>query len=227
MPRLQWVDDDGITLGEIEIGESLQGMNPIGQAAPRNKLAGVRQQLQQLAGNRFSKHAPLKKEIPSPYLDQKPMSILATGVITPAMYVVGAAYPTIPGRQRVYKDFKAEKIVITELVTATFTASGQANVVGYAKVPQAGDVLIMSGSSGVDPWFPTAVTPDAAIDAESFSSGALGVGVSLPTVQGGYDAVVTYIIMPTVLAAVAAPTGFTLSTLTVEVRMTLIGPSLR
>lgn len=221
---MAWLEDD-VHMGNVEIGESLRGM----QDRDHIGAAQLRAGLAQLAAGRFGGHAPLQKTLRSPYKDSSQIGISATGTFTWTSWS-GSALPTITGRSRVYKSFKPSKAVITELLTVTFTNSTKGATTVVAAVADAADVVLVSAFAGADNCFPNAPDESNGIAGPTFSPQALGVGISWPTINGGIDMTVGFALEQSVLYQAAAPSGYTSADITsvvVKVRMMLLGPSLR
>jgi hypothetical protein len=225
--------DDDIHLGNYsEIGESLRGMqdSSVGAAQALRQLRGA---LGTLAQNRFGAHAPVSKQMRSPYKDSTQIGILiTTGDITPSAWV-GSPLPTFSGLTRVYKSFKPTKAILTELVTLKFTnAGGGPDVILAKSVSDAADLVLVSAFSGADNCFPNAPTEANGISGPTFANNSLGNGISWPTLNGGIDMTVAFAIENTVQFSVATPppfnqTPYVLSTVNMRIRFNLLGPSLR
>ena len=219
---------DDVHMGNVEIGESNRGMqDTIG--ATQRALSSLRGNLAQLARGRFGAHAPVQKTLRSPYKDSSQIGISATGTFTPANWA-GSNLPTVSGTSRVYKSFKPEKAVITELLVVTFSNESLGAVTRAKGVTDAADVVLTSAFSGADNCFPNAPNEQNGIAGPTFSPTALGVGISWPTINGGIDMTVGFALESTVLYQIDPPSGYTVDDITsivVRLRMMLLGPSLR
>lgn len=227
---MSWNDDPTYMGGNTEIGESLSGMqrSRVG-AAPRARLQG---QLAQLAGNHFGGHAPLQKEIRSPFKDSTQMGVLVTGTVTPAQYTVDTnPIPILSGKSRAYQSFKPEKLIVTEIGIATFTnpSTGDAVKVAFS-VPDASDLVIVQAFSGNMNCFPNAPDETSGVSGAAFAYNALGNGISWPTINPGIDVSASVGVEETVLYRATPPDGFTTDELTsvkVKIRLNIFGPQLR
>jgi len=225
-----WHDDDYNVGNFSEIGESLRGMQDsyphVGAAAKIRQLQGA---LGQMAANRFAGHAPVSKQMRSPYKDSTQIGILvATGDLIPSQWS-GSSLPTFSGLTRVYKSFKPTKAILTELATFTFTSivPGPADIRIARSVQDAADLVLVQAFSGADNCFPNAPTEGNGISGPTFSNVSLGNGISWPTINGGIDMTVAFAIEESLLSQVAAPAGYQLSKVNCKLRFNLMGPSLR
>jgi hypothetical protein len=223
---MAWEDD--IRMGSFsEIGESLRGMQDthVGAAA----MQQLRGALGQLAQARFGAHAPVSKQMRSPYKDSTQIGISATGTFTLASWS-GSSLPTVSGLTRVYKSFKPTKAILTELVTTTFSNStlGATTVVNY--VPDASDLVLVQAFSGADNCFPNAPTEANGIAGPTFANNSLGNGISWPTINGGIDMTVGFAVEQSAAFIATPPAGYVQADITsvvVKLRFNLLGPSLR
>ena len=229
---MSW-DNDDVHFGSFsEIGESLRGMQDSHVGAAR-QIAQLKGALGQLAAGRFAGHAPVSKQMRSPYKDSTQIGILVdTGDIQAAVgnnpWLSAGAIPTYNGSTRVYKSFKPTKAILTELVTYTFVAtSGGAVTKTSSAVPNAADLVLVQAFAGADNCFPNAPNESNGIAGPTFSFNSLGNGISWPTINGGIDMTVAFGIEESILYNVAPPTGSPLSTIRVKIRLNLMGPSLR
>jgi hypothetical protein len=211
-----------------EIGESLRGMQEsnIGAAAQLRQLRGA---LGHLAGNRFGAHAPVSKQMRSPYKDSTQIGISATGTFTLTSWS-GSVLPQISGLTRVYKSFKPTKAILTELVTVTFTNTTLGATTRVASVSDSADLVLVQAFSGADNCFPNAPTEANGIAGPTFANNSLGNGISWPTINGGIDMTVGFAVEQSVVFQVAPPTGYVTDDITsimVKLRFNLLGPSLR
>lgn len=215
------------------IGESIRGMQDsmgnteIGAAA-RRQLSGA---LGQLAGKRFDNHAPIQKELRSPYRDSTQLGVLCVGTVTPSQYALDTnPLPQITGHSRAYQSFKPEKIIMTEVLIATFTNASSVTVKVAASVPDASDLVLVQAYSGNKNCFPNAPDDSNGISGAAFAFNALGNGISWPTINPGIDVSAGVAIEETVLYRVVPPDGYTtddLVTVKVKVRINIFGPQLR
>ena len=221
-------DDEDITLGNVEIGESLRGLNELIGALQARKLqlgAG----LGAAAQSRFGRHAPLQRTLRSPYKDGTQISIKCQGTFYPSSWS-GTTLPTVSGLTRVYKSFKPEKAILTEIVIATYQNDSLGTRTKSTPVTNASDLVMTSAFAGADNCFPNAPTEDNGIAGPTFANTSLGNGISWPTINGGIDMTVGFAIEETAQYAVDPPSGYTqddLVSLVVKVRLALLGPSLR
>lgn len=227
---MSWNDDD-VHFGSFsEIGESLRGMQDSHVGAAR-QIAQLKGALGQLAAGRFAGHAPVSKQMRSPYKDSTQIGILIdTGDIQAVPgsnpWVNAGAIPTYNGSTRVYKSFKPTKAILTELVTYNFVNGAATQKVSQA-VPNSADLVLVQAFSGADNCFPNAPNESNGIAGPTFSFNSLGNGISWPTINGGIDMTVAFGIEESILYNVPAPTGYTLSMIRVKIRLNLMGPSLR
>ncbi len=224
---MSWDDDDVSLGGDVEIGESLRGLNALVGALQRRQAQ--KGGIGNAAAARFGAHMPLKRQMRSPYRDGTQISIKCEGTFTPANWEA-ASLPTVSGLTRVYKAFKPEKAILTELVIATFTSDSLGTRTKSRSVDQAADLVMTSAFSGADNCFPNAPTENNGIAGPTFANNSLGNGISWPTINGGIDMTVAFAIEETVKYAVDPPSGYTdedLVSLKVIVRFALLGPSLR
>lgn len=223
-------DNDPVYMGaNTEIGESFRGMQrtAVG-AAPRARLQG---QLAQLAGGHFGGHAPLQKEIRSPYKDSTQMGVLVTGTVTPSQYAVETnPIPILSGKSRAYQSFKPEKLIVTEILIATFTNASDETVKVAASVSDASDLVIVQAFSGNQNCFPNAPDETSGVSGAAFAYNALGNGISWPTINPGIDVSASVGVEETVLYRCTPPDGFTtddLVSVKVKIRLNIFGPQLR
>jgi hypothetical protein len=230
---MSWEDD--IHMGNFsEIGESLRGMqetHSIGAAAQLRQLRGA---LGQLAGQRFAHHAPVSKQMRSPYKDSTQIGISATGTFTWDPQTEGSwsgsVLPQISGLTRVYKSFKPTKAILTEMVTTTFSNPSLGTRTQVASVTDASDLVLVQAFSGADNCFPNAPTESNGISGPTFANNSLGNGISWPTINGGIDMTVAFAVEESVVFRVTPPPGYTtddIQQIRVKLRFNLLGPSLR
>ena len=202
--------------GNVEIG------------AAQRQLQGA---MRTLAGQRFNRNAPLQKEIRSPYRDSTQLGILITGTVTPSQYATETnPLPIISGKSRAYQSFKPEKIIMTEVLIATFTNASGVSVKVAASVSDASDLVLVQAYSGNYNCFPNAPDDSNGISGAAFAFNALGNGISWPTINPGIDVSAGIAIEETVLYRVVPPDGYTtddLETVKVKVRVNIFGPQLR
>lgn len=230
---MSWEDD--LYIGSYsEIGESLRGMQDshVGAARPVHpaQLSKLRGALGALSQHRFARHAPVSKQMRSPYKDSTQISIKATGQFNPANWSGSSALPTVTGATRVYKSFKPTKAIITENVLLTYTNASLGSRTVAVSVADGADLVLVSAFAGADNCFPTAPNESTGMAGPVFANTTLGNGISWPTVNGGIDMTVSFAIEQSVLFQGNPPAGFSqedLSTVTVTVRFGLLGPSLR
>lgn len=221
--------DDVFMGANTEIGESLSGMqrSRVG-AAPRARLQG---QLAQLAGQHFGQHAPTQKEIRSPYKDSTQMGVLVTGTVTPSQYSVETnPIPILSGKSRAYQSFKPEKLIVTEILIATFTNASEETVKVAASVSDASDLVIVQAFSGNQNCFPNAPDETSGVSGAAFAYNALGNGISWPTINPGIDVSASVGVEETVLYRATPPDGFTtddLVSVKIKIRLNIFGPQLR
>jgi len=221
---MSWDDDDVSLGGDVEIGESLRGLNALVGALQRRQVQ-QRGGIGEAAAARFGAH---KRQMRSPYRDGTQISIKCENTFTPANWE-STSLPTVSGLTRVYKAFKPEKAILTELVIATFTNDSGSRTKSRT-VDGAADLVMVSAFSGADNCFPNAPTENNGIAGPTFANNSLGNGISWPTINGGIDMTVAFAIEETVKYAVDPPSGYTdedLASLKVIVRFALLGPSLR
>jgi hypothetical protein len=225
---MAWEDD--VSMGSFsEIGESLRGMQDTHVGAVARATQQLRGALGQLAQARFGAHAPVSKQMRSPYKDSTQIGISATGTFTLASWS-GSSLPQISGLTRVYKSFKPTKAILTEMVTTTFSNStlGATTVVNY--VPDASDLVLVQAFSGADNCFPNAPTEANGIAGPTFANNSLGNGISWPTINGGIDMTVGFCVEQSAAFIATPPAGYVQADITsvlVKLRFNLLGPSLR
>jgi len=138
---------------------------------------------------------------------------------------------TAKGLTRVYKSFKPIKAILTEIVYATYGGPGLPNIVISETVDDAADALLYMAFSGADNCFPNAPNEENGIPGPVFGPQAIGNGISWPTINGGIDITLGFIIESSVLARAKGPlpAGYNPvpKFMTVILRMSLLGPSLR
>jgi len=203
---MAWEDD--IRMGSFsEIGESLRGMQGTHVGAAQRALGQLRGALGQLAQTHFGQHAPVSKQMRSPYKDSTQIGISATGTFTLASWS-GSSLPQISGLTRVYKSFKPTKAILTEMVTTTFSNStlGATTVVNY--VPDASDLVLVQAFSGADNCFPNAPTEANGIAGPTFANNSLGNGISWPTINGGIDMTVGFAVEQSAAFIATPPSGY-------------------
>lgn len=215
------------------LGESLRGMQEhvggnVEIGAARKALTGA---MAQLAGRRFDGHTPLQKELRSPYRDSTQLGILITGTVTPAQYATDTnPLPIISGKSRAYQSFKPEKIIMTEILIATFTNASDVLVKVAASVSDASDLVLVQAYSGNYNCFPNAPDDTNGISGAAFAFNALGNGISWPTINPGIDVSAGVAVEESVLYRVVPPDGYTtddLVSVKVKVRINIFGPQLR
>lgn len=237
---MSWEDDIYMD-GRHHVGESLRGMqdtrvgsfSEIGAAA---QLAHLRGALGQVANARFAGHAPVSKQMRSPYKDSTQIGIrITTGDINATVANnawLSSSLPQFSGTTRVYKSFKPTKAILTELVIAKFTSQAAGPQTRSIAVDAASDLVLVSAFSGADNCFPTAPNESTGISGPAFANNSLGNGISWPTINGGIDMVVTFAVEQTVQYVINAgqlglPPDALLQTVNLTIRFNLLGPSLR
>ncbi len=220
-----WEDD-------VSLGESLRGMND-GQVGNYSeigaKVAQLRGQLAQLAGQRFAPHAPTSKQMRSPYKDSTQIGISATGTFTLTSWS-GSALPQISGLTRVYKSFKPTKVILTQNVVFLFNNTTLGDARRAKNVQDASDLVLVTAFAGADNCFPNAPNESNGIPGPALSNVAYGNGISWPTINGGIDMSVGFAIEESLLYQIDPPAGYVLEDLvsvTCKVRLAMMGPSLR
>ncbi len=225
-----WNQDDYMG-ANTEIGESLRGMQQTAMgaaAAQRRQLGGA---LGQLAQNHFARNMPVQKEIRSPFKDSTQMGVLVTGTVTPQQYVVDTnPIPILSGKSRAYQSFKPEKLIVTEILIATFTNASDETVKVAASVSDASDLVIVQAFSGNMNCFPNAPDETSGVSGAAFAYNALGNGISWPTINPGIDVSASVGVEETVLYRAVPPDGFTtddLVSVKIKIRLNIFGPQLR
>lgn len=222
--------DDDIHMGSYsEIGESLRGMQDTAVGQAQRALAQLRGSLGTLAQQKFAPHAPLQKQMRSPYKDSTQIGISATGTFTLQSWSA-SVLPTVSGLTRVYKSFKPTKAILTEIVTTTFSNDTLGATTKVASVGDAADLVLVQAFSGADNCFPNAPTESNGISGPTFSFNSLGNGISWPTINGGIDMTVAFAVEQSVVYQVEPPSGYTtddITSIVVKLRFNLLGPSLR
>lgn len=227
---MPWVDDD------VSLGESLRGPQDNNSHMGGNVEIGAARrqlgsQLQALAQGRFGRGAPLQKEIRSPYRDSTQLGVLIKGDVTPEQYPsVDAPLPQLSGSSRVFQSFKPEKVIVTELLIATYTNASNVSVRVAASVSDASDVVLIQLYSGNYNCFPNAPDASTGISGAAFAYNALGNGISWPTINPGIDVSATIGVEESVLYRFVPPDGYDagdLVSVRVRVRINLFGPQLR
>jgi len=219
---------------DIVFGESVRGMQDAhvgsySEIGAAQKLAKLRGALGQLAQNHFAPHAPVSKQMRSPYKDSTQISISCSGTFTPANWSA-SALPTISGASRVYKSFKPAKAILTETLTVVFQNSSLGTRTKALSVTDAADLLLTAAFSGADNCFPNAPNESNGIHGPALANVAYGNGISWPTINGGIDMSVTFAIDQTSLFQIDPPSGYTsddIVSVKVVARLALMGPSLR
>lgn len=217
---------------DIHLGEALRGMqgSHLGSyseiGAQRRQLAGA---LGKLANQRFGAHAPVQKTMRSPYRDSTQIGISMVGTFTLTSWS-GSVLPQISGLTRVYKSFKPEKVILTELVTVTYQNASLGAKSKSKQVDQSADLVLVSAFAGADNCFPNAPNEANGIPGSALSSVAYGNGISWPTINGGIDMTVAVAIEASVLNTFDAPAGYTdedIVSVVCKARLAIMGPSLR
>lgn len=224
-----WEDEDVHFGSYSEIGESLRGMQNTNVGAATRALAQLRGNLGAMAGNRFAPHAPVSKQMRSPYKDSTQIGIKTTGTFTLTSWS-GSTLPQISGLTRVYKSFKPTKAILTEIVTVVFNTASLGTATRVANVSDASDLVLVQAFSGADNCFPNAPTEANGISGPTFSNVSLGNGISWPTINGGIDMTVAFAVEQSILYQVTPPAGYTsddIVSVSVTSRFNLLGPSLR
>ena len=222
--------DDNVSLGEslrgMQRGANIGGNVEIGAA--QRPLGGA---MAALAGNRFGGHAPLQKELRSPYRDSTQLGILIVGTVTPSQYVSDtAALPILSGQSRAYQSFKPEKMIMTEILIATYTNASDTTVKRAASVSDASDLVLVQAYAGNYNCFPNAPSETTGIAGAAFAYNAYGNGISWPTINPGIDVSAGVAVEETVLYRTTPPDGFTIDDLVsvkVKIRINIFGPQLR
>jgi hypothetical protein len=206
--------------------DSVGSYSEIGAAKALNQLRGA---LGTLAQQRFAGHAPVSKQMRSPYKDSTQIGISATGTFTLTTWS-GSVLPQISGLTRVYKSFKPTKAILTEMLTVTFQNDTSGTATRVSNVSDAADLVLVQAFSGADNCFPNAPTEANGISGPTFANNSLGNGISWPTINGGIDMTVAFAVEQSVLYQVDPPSGFTtddIVSVVVKLRFNLLGPSLR
>jgi len=213
----------------FEIGDSTYGMQHhemLGVA----QLRALRAQLGQNLQSRFGTHQPAARQMPSQFRDSGQISINVTQTIA-----VGAASFTnwndvqVSQGSTVFTSFKPNRIVMTEMVIATFTNSTGSTVTA-ASSATSDDLGLLGAFSGSINTFPNAPTAATAIHGPAIAANAFGVGISWPTVNAGIPVTAMFLIYQSVLFRAPVPTGYTtsnLSSIAVTIRLAMFGPQLR
>lgn len=235
-----WVDDgldfDGgqhmLGAGQrFEIGDSNAGMqrhDMTGAAQLRN----LRQQLGAPAAvaQRYAPHQPAQRAVPSQYRDSGQISINISQTI-PVTSTSFSSWTNVPatGASTVFTSFKPNRVVLSETVVATFTASGATAVVaGSSK--EAEDLMLAGAYSGSINVFPNAPSGSTGVHGVAIAANAFGVGISWPTVNAGIPVTANFLILQTALFRCTPPTGYELTDLTsitVNIYLAMFGPQLR
>lgn len=145
------------------------------------------------------------------------------------------ALPQMQGVTRVYKSFKPQKCIVTELVTSTFSGEGLPDLVLQTMVSDASDLVMVHAFCGADNCFPSAPSEHNGISCAVFASSSLGNGIQWPVVNGGIDMTIGLAIEPSVLFRAPGncsscghgehPKGYDLlpSKITVKARVNFLG----
>lgn len=212
----------------VYVGESRRGMQDSHMGG--NTEIGAGNALGQLA-SRFQGHAPVQKQLRSPYRDSTQLGILITGNIVPAQFPSDtSALPVLTGKSRAYQSFKPEKVIMTELLIATFTNASSVTAKVAASVTDASDLVLVQAFSGNYNCFPNAPDDSSGISGAAFAFSAYGNGISWPTINPGIDVSAAVAVEQTVLYRVTPPDGFTTDDLVqvfVKIRINIFGPQLR
>jgi hypothetical protein len=222
-----WNDD--VVFGESVRGMQDSHMGSFSEIGAAQKLAQVRGALAQLAGNHFAPHAPVSKQMRSPYKDSGQISVSCSGTFTPQTWG-GSALPTISGASRVFKSFKPNKAILTETITVVFQNSSLGARTKATTVVDSADLILTAAFSGADNCFPNAPNEANGIHGPALANVAYGNGISWPTINGGIDMTVTFAIDQTVLFVIDPPAGYTqddILSVKVVARFALWGPQLR
>jgi hypothetical protein len=228
--------DDEYIHGNLEImGESQRGLQDAEYVGAARALTSLRGNLAQLASQRGARYRPMQQVLRSPFKDSTQIGLTkTTPIVSPRTTFANTTGVPVTAVTRVYKSFKPNKAVVNETVAFTWQPSSGDNFVTYVAVPIPSDILLVSAFSGADNCFPNAPSAETGINCSTFSANALGVGISWPTLNGGIDMTVGFLIRGSVLgyadsslSAAQAATSPTLLTATVTIDMTLLGPSLR
>ncbi len=222
--------DDPYIGANTEIGESVRGMQrtAMGAGPARRALSGA---LGQVANAHFGGHAPLQKEIRSPYKDSTQMGVLVSGTVLPEQYASETTpIPILTGKSRAYQSFKPEKLIMTELLIATYTNASSVSAKVAASVSDASDLVLVQAFSGNQNCFPNAPDESNGISGAAFAYNALGNGISWPTINPGIDVSANVGVEETALYRTTPPDGFTaddLVSVRVKARLNIFGPQLR
>jgi hypothetical protein len=213
----------------FEIGDSTRGMQ-------RDDLVGaaqLRQLRSQLSGSiqdRYGRHQPAAKGVPSQYRDSGQISINVSQTIA----VSAASFTSwnnvqVSGFSTVYTSFKPNRVVMTETVIATFVDSGQTAIVAGSS-STAEDLMLAGAFSGSLNTFPNAPSASSGIHGLAIAANAFGVGISWPTVNAGIPVTANFLVLQTALFRVAVPSGHALAgltSITVNIYFAMFGPQLR
>lgn len=180
------------------------------------------------------------------YIDSLQISITCSGTFTREDFRNFRSYieedsdkllPHIVGSTRLYKDFKPTRAILTELVTATWSAEGLPDVEIHESVQDASDLVLFQAFAGAECCFPIS---DRGIAGSVFSPVSTGVCISWPVIRSGLDVNIVLAVEQSVLSrtrtnardessicTLSPEYGFLPKSVHVKARLNLIGPILR
>ena len=194
------------------------------------QLSALRAKLGGNLAERYGRHQPATKNVPSQYRDSGQISInfrasfpVSENTFTNWNNVEAA------GSSTVYTSFKPNRIVLTQMVTAIFD-TGHSHAASVGESATASDLLVVGAYSGSLNTFPNAPSAQTGIHGPAIAANAFGVGISWPTVNAGIPVSVNVQVLQTALYRAPVPTGFSMSDLVgvyVDVFFAMFGPQLR
>lgn len=149
-----------------------------------------------------------------------------------------ATLPQVSGITRVYKGFRPQRCIVSEMVTATFSGKGLPDLVRHERVEDASDLVLVQCFAGAENCFPNAPTEANGICGAVFAASS-GIGISWPPFESGTDVAVAFAIEPTILTRASGRCGgcgqggrfegydVIPSSIKLKVRVNFLGPSLR
>lgn len=225
------LDDGQRALGagqRFEIGDSTYGMQ-------RHDMGvQLRQMRAQLGGNlaeRYGRHQPATRDVPSQYRDSGQISINIQQPIVVSASTFSSIWNNVPaqGSSTVYTSFKPNRVVLTETMSATFAKSGT-TVYSVGTSATAEDLMLAGAFSGSINTFPNAPGASTGIHGPAIAANAFGVGISWPTVNAGIPVTAQFLILNTAIYRPGTPSGYSTTDLTgiqVNIFFAMFGPQLR
>ena len=213
----------------FEIGDSTYGMqrhDMLGAA----QLRALRSQLGGAVAERYGRHQPATKNVPSQYRDSGQISINVSSPIIAAPTDLSTwQNVSVSGSSTVYTSFKPNRIVLTETVIATYQNTAGQDIVVAGESATASDIMLVGAFSGSLNTFPNAPSAQTGIHGPAIAANAFGVGISWPTVNAGIPVSANFQVLLTSLFRVTPPpvSGYTLKNVVVNIFFAMFGPQLR